>query len=370
MSNLGITLDQAIEKTAQASLGTRDITDSIGSWAPEVGEGNQIVLRHKPTDRTYRLTPHAMTQLCLKSGLMTTLPKLLEPKTNVKGEVLYERTKSDADLVRGLFAHHLWNADRFDQEKPYLIRTNNDDGTIRAVLSERYSVVNNVWFLEQIQKHLGGREVQATRWRGDADTLYGELIFPDEVQKLNDSDYFPGLTIGNSEIGIRRVSLESFVYRLICTNGMIGRDTIANKRWKHLGAPKLDDISGWVESIMSVGHSHTLDMIEGMQKMLDIAIPESAMGGVFTQLGTTLKLRQEEQKGAWQYLDHERAVIDDKANSLFGIHSAYTRYAQTLDNESWSKMELTASELVKYDKPRIDRLIANAHNVDVEFLAV
>jgi hypothetical protein len=366
-----ISFENAIKATAQASLATHDIAEPLNNWQCTVTDENRLALTHKPSGQPYTLTNWAFSQLCTKSGLSTTLRKHLENPRNIKGDILFERTKQDTEWVRDAFNLHIFHPERFDQEKPYLIRTNTEDNTIRAFLSEKYAVVNNVWMLEKILENLGNREVLATRWRGNADTLYGELIFPEEKQTFNDSDYYPGISIGNSEIGQRRVSLDAFVYRLVCTNGMIERNSIGGRQnWKHLGTPKLKDIERWITSRLETGFDPQMQLIERVQNAISVKIPEIALGAVFSQILSNISIDFNSQKKAWKYIDHERGVSGSDANSLFGIHSAVTRYVQTLPNEEWVKTEENAEKILTYSEDKVSRLIANAANVDISHLAV
>lgn len=363
--------DSAIEETARQSLATHDVLEPLDNWKPNVNNNNGLVLTHKTSNRQYELTPHALNQLCVKSRVPTTIAKFLETTKKPNGEILWEPDTKDAEILCDIFNHHIWNGDRFDQEKPYLVRTNNDDNTIRAFLSERYAIVNNVWYLEKIREQFADTEIRAARWRGNADTIYGELIFPETRRQYDDSTYYAGLSIGNSEIGVRNVSLRSFVFREVCSNGLTKSDKeISRKNWKHLGSPKLDEIEKWIATIVARGNDSAFNLIEQSQNMLNMSVPADAMAGVFTQLLSQLKMSQSEQRKAWQFLEKERGVIDEKANSVFGIHSALTRYAQTLDNEAWVRTEESSSKLLDYNQDRVNRLVANAPNIDIEHLVV
>ena len=360
---------EAIETTARQSLATHDVLEPLGNWQPDVADNGGLVLTHKTSNRQYRLTNTALNQLCIKSKIPQTIPKFLAPQLNAKGETIFERDSRDTQLVVDILRHHIFNSDRYDQDKPYLVRTNNDDNTIRAFLSEKYAIVNNVWFLEKLQEYIGDTEVLAARWRGDADTIYGELIFPNTRQEYDDSVYYAGLAVGNSEIGTRRAVLDSFIFREVCTNGLTSKSSSANRQsWVHLGSPKLDEIEEWIATVVAMGNDNAVQTIQEMQKMREIGIDKEDMAGVFVQLMQKLKIANREQSKIWQFLDEERGVIGDNAASVFGIHSALTRYAQTLDNSDWVKMEETSSKLLAYDSDKIKKMSVNASKIDIEHL--
>ncbi len=64
----------------------------------------------------------------------------------------------------------------------------------------------------------GGR---LSHWRGDADTLWGNVLIPDTIRQESDSDYGGMVSIGNSEIRERRITSRPSVFRAICFNGCI-----------------------------------------------------------------------------------------------------------------------------------------------------
>jgi hypothetical protein len=131
-----------------------------------------------------------------------------------------ERGVADFEVLRDYIKVHVFDGERVDQgvdqDKQRLIRTWSD-GTLRAFLSQKYTIVNNAWFLDVLSKAIPGGVV--SHWKGDADSIFGNVLIPDTIRAEADSDFGGMLSVGNSEIGTRRISSLPSVFRAICMNG-------------------------------------------------------------------------------------------------------------------------------------------------------
>ena len=73
---------------------------------------------------------------------------------------------------------------RLDPEKKYRLRTYTD-GTCRAFVTDRYAPIDNRWYLEQLKQNLP--EGRLSHWRGDEDTIYGNILL-DTIIDYGQSD--------------------------------------------------------------------------------------------------------------------------------------------------------------------------------------
>jgi len=119
---------------------------------------------------------------------------------------------------------------KLPQDKQCLIRM--DGCECRAILSTSYVPVSNLELLERFQEYapdMNGNtkvnlELDPTamacqiHWTDPDHTV--ELLTPGDVSHL-------GVHIGNSEVGFRSVEIAAFMFRLVCTNGMV----VAEKTW-------------------------------------------------------------------------------------------------------------------------------------------
>jgi len=91
--------------------------------------------------------------------------------------------------------------------------------SIRAVFTDKYREISNAWLLEAFDRLIPDGLV--SHFRGDGDTISGNILIPDTVRAESDSDYGGGIGFRHSEVGIFRIAVMPFVYRCICCNGTI-----------------------------------------------------------------------------------------------------------------------------------------------------
>lgn len=123
----------------------------------------------------------------------------------------------------------------FDQneDKQFLVRTL--DGNVRAFLSDRYKPIDN-WFilnaiLPVVQEF--GNDVRVASNSITDTKMYVQIVKRDLQVEIAKGDIVQaGVIITNSEVGAGRVNIESMVWRLLCTNGMIGSSLL---RKNHAG---------------------------------------------------------------------------------------------------------------------------------------
>ena len=162
-------------------------------------------------DQFYIPTNHALNQLVSKScnGKGTGFVRsLVDNLHNAKDEVKIERDMQDASTVLSIVRNGIR---RVDADTKFKVRCH-DDGSMRAFLSEKYAEVDNRWYLEQVKNIVPGGRL--SHWRGDSDTIFGNVLIPDTIREEDDSDYGGMVSVSNCEIGKRNVkSLRQFFVR-------------------------------------------------------------------------------------------------------------------------------------------------------------
>ena len=115
------------------------------------------------------------------------------------------------------------------------------DGTLRAWLSDSYSEVDNRWYLEQVKNIIPvGR---LSHWRGDADTIWGNVLISDTIREEFDSEYGGMVSVSNCEIGKRALGSLPSLFRAICMNGCIWGQAYGEKiKVVHRGEIDLDQL--------------------------------------------------------------------------------------------------------------------------------
>ena len=231
-----------------------------------------------------------------------------------------------------------------------------DDGNdiIRAIVSERYGVIDNHEALDMIVNALPSLDdALASHLFNDGDDIYGNVLLPDHMKSEPDSDYGVGIAFRNSEIRNSTFKISPFLFRAICLNGMIwGRmNSEIQINQKHLGKIDTADLQQQVRHAIAVALTQGNDMLTllgySKQVKVDNVLP------VIAQICRDEKLTVAQGK-LWHkgYLDslHETTGhFNDK--TAFGIVNGLTRSAQDYNASTRENMETIASKILS---PAID----------------
>lgn len=350
VSRLWYPQTQAISDGIDQLLDDARSRDDILCPAKHMGlglnEDNDIILEYLD-GREFKPTVHAFKQLAQWCKLSTQYVKdMCNPVLKQNGEIDYQRDRRDAESFLDSIKNG-WR--RLDPDKNFRFRTYSD-GTLRAMLSERYAIIDNVWYLEtlaELFKEIGGDEPRLSHWRGDADTIYGNILIPDTCRADQDSDYGGMLSISNCEIGIRRLTQLPSVFRAICMNGCIWDQEKGHQINKvHRGEINLHDLK--------CDLTHNLNdqiplLNEGVERFLalrDKAVEKNVkLANVFAQIAIEHKLAfgadSQIAKVVNLYSEHEA----DNRN-LFGIVNAITRAGQEYSPSEWVRFDEVAGTLM------------------------
>ncbi len=197
----------------------------------------------------------------------------------------YDRLKNNHPDVLVQTMNTLWEREPENR----LVRTlGNGRSSVRAWLSDRYRVVDNLPFLtaalEEAEKH--GAQVMSASV--DDTRLYVKLLTPRHVA-IDVGDYVQGgAIIRNSEVGDGKIEVSPFTYRLRCKNGAIGMDNYGRI---HLGGNLDDGIqsietqekeSSWIFSAIqdwlrfALGPQNLDKMVEQFKRSKDVRVDSSA----------------------------------------------------------------------------------------------
>jgi len=274
---------------------------------------------------------------------------MTNPEKN-NGQERFQRDEQDADTLVAVAENALR---RVEADKKFRLRTY-QDGTLRAFLTEKYAPIDNRWYLEQLENILPGGRL--SHWRGDADTIYGNVLLPDTIIDYgqdDDTDYGGMLSIGNCEIGKRRISQAPSIFRAICLNGCIWGQTKGKAISKvHRGAINLEGLAADIRQNIEA----QLPLLpDGIERFLGIKVhtsDEVSMKNLIGAVCSDKKLgRKESTEVLTQWVQHERAD-----RNLFGIVNAVTRAGQTFDNTGWVKFDELGGSLLDMNENRWDAL--------------
>jgi hypothetical protein len=358
--------DVGMEMLAQDQRKIQDIKGPLSAWEPTVTNEDKLAIRHKPSGQNFVPTAKAVKDMAV-IGLTSEwfLNDMLADKTKGKDEdekVVFKRDRRDAEALAHVLSITLFAQDRIDQNKTRLFRTWSD-GTLRAVLSEQYAIVNNLWFLETLAKLIPGGLL--SHWRGDADTIFGNVLIPDTIREESDSHYGGMLSIGNSEIGLRRILSMPSVFRAICMNGCIWEQEKGEVVSQvHRGAI---DFAGLEVAIAKNLQAQIPLLSGGIKKVLGsrlMKFGEVSTVQAVAQFFKDFKLPKSQSAKFLGHFNVEGGILGPDVRTAFGLQSALTRLGQQLDSDVWVKYDEIAGKLVGLTPDRWSGMMNRAKTLD------
>lgn len=211
------TLEQvlATARQRQEALQPFDVNDQLPMYQFRWPEGHLPVMERLTQDRSLNLAPRAESQLL-------------------------QRCQIPAPFFRRLPQNLKWAvANHFVQigglERQALLRTVRGN-TVRAVLTDAYSPLDDIPVLEMVADILGDHLIRIEALSFEDDFTHLRIIFPREMMEAKVGDaLMTGLNITNSETGCRAVHVDALVYRLACTNGLVRAESTGGTTIRHIG---------------------------------------------------------------------------------------------------------------------------------------
>jgi hypothetical protein len=313
-------------------------------------------------DRFFVPTDHALVQMVSKAcnGKGTGFVRdLTNDLLDAKGDTKIERDEFDALTIKSIVTNGIR---RIEPTVKYKVRCHND-GTMRAFLSEKYAEVDNRWYLEQIKNIVPAGRL--SHWKGDSDTIWGNVLIPDTIREEDDSDYGGMVSIGNCEIGKRNVKSLPSVFRAICMNGCIWDQTKGYEiKVRHIGDIDLDQLSLKLRNNIE---AQIPLLPQGIERMLGVRAKGTDGISMKNLIAATADTHKIDKRGASAIL---RAWVKDESpiapedRSLFDIVNSVTRAGQTLDNQSWVRFDEIGGQLVNYTDNQWSNLKSRAESYE------
>lgn len=366
-----MTFAQGREVLAEQQLHIADFRDPLEAWETVVTESGEVAFRKKATGQNYVPTDHALGLMCQIGRGMSdwAVRALRDPirhatKLGDDGEkkVEFHRGPEDAAVMKAYIDLHLFNPFRVDQKKVRLFRTW-DDGTLRALLSDQYAIVNNGWFLDLLEKLIPGGLL--SHWKGDADSIYGNILLPDSIRAEKDSDYGGMISIGNSEIGLRRVSSLPSVFRAICMNGCIWEQEKGTEiDVRHRGKIDFEQLAGMIKENLAKQIPLLPVGIDRMLGLRNFGVGETPLRNLFAQLAVDNSLAKKELNGIRTAFAVEMQNVGTvEGMTAFSLLNSVTRFGQTLEAANWVKFDKIGGELANMNRDEWDRFRSRAANL-------
>jgi hypothetical protein len=266
----------------------------------------------------------------------------------------------DLEVLKHAFEN---GRNQVEESKTMTFRTY-QDGTLRAMMSEGYSIVDNRWYLETLQKCIPGGRLSHFD-KSDADNIFGNILIPDTIREEDDSDYGGMLSVGNSEIGQRLISQCPSIFRAICQNGMIhGATKGIEMRKRHRGL----ELNLLAASIAQNIQKQIPLLGDGIKRLLETRanLTTVAMSNIFAAVAKVHKMSNGViQESAKQWLQNS------KEKSLFGVIDGITRAGQKFAPDVWVSCDEIGGKLIESGSSGWDAIQAISKTIttkDVESL--
>lgn len=338
-----LSYDEGLEQLQIEAQTREDILTEIKNVTPALNEQGQFVFQVQ--DRQFLPTEWALGQFSTRCGLPSSTV-LRNLRTDSDGKNGFNRDTRDAETMVSLAANSMR---RVDQDKKFRLRTY-QDGTLRAFVTEKYAPIDNRWYMEVIRESLP--QGRLSHWKGSSDTIFGNVLLPDTIIDYgqdDDSDYGGMLSIGNCEIGKRRISQMPSLFRSICMNGCIwGQVKGSAISKKHMGEIDLLALKCQIQDNIEA----QLPLLpQGIERLLGIRAMGTdgvSMKPVIAQVCSENKFdKRQATEVLAQWVEHESSD-----RNLFGVVNAITRAGQEFDNQSWVKFDEIGGRLVYTSQDR------------------
>ncbi|QTA82720.1 DUF932 [Desulfonema limicola] len=210
-----------------------------------------------------------------------------------------------------------------------------DGYKLRAVFTQRYTAFDNKDILTQMVEY--GFSLDTEIHYTFDDSLMN-LKIPEYDRMFSfpgDDKMIPGTSIANSEVGVMAFSIEAYIYRLVCSNGLISKTSIG-KRFKHISDKAMIEFEDVISEVIYQS-SHN-------QNRLRIST-ETSVGDAnetFDSFNRRFLITKKEAEAV------SIAFNREQGNTMFNIINAYTRGAQHpgLTAEESYKLERTGGQIL------------------------
>ena len=343
-----IDYDEALDQAQRAVDEREDILAPVKDIEATLDDDGNFCFNVE--GREFKPTDHAIEQFAIRAKV---------PSSSVMRELrnAEDYDQQDGECMVSLAENALR---RLDQDKEYRLRTYTD-GTCRAFVTDKYAPIDNRWYLEVLQEFLP--DGRLSHWKGDEDTIFGNVLLPDTILDYgtdDDSDYGGMISIGNCEIGKRRISQVPSLFRSICMNGCIwGQVSGKQIKRRHIGTIDL------VELKLEIGKNieHQLPLLpNGITKFLAMRELENGDVSMKNIIAAVCKDERFSKKESTTVFE-QYAQFENQDRNLFGVVNAITRAGQTFDNATWVKFDEVGGSLIDTNASRWAAILKRADSL-------
>jgi hypothetical protein len=217
------------------------------------------------------------------------------------------------------------------------------DCTARGVLSARYEKLDNRQLVEALLPALAGTRYQVRLIELTKESFHLRLVDPAVRRDVLPGDrLLVGIHVANSEVGLRAVTVDALVFRVLCENGLVRRvagKSLLRQRHIHVSGerfvPLLTEAIGQATLVAAA-------FVEQMALSIKVAVPDP--DAAIARLGEAWRLSKETREfirlallGEPRHCQHD---------TLYGLVNALTNAAQRLPVDERFRLETLAGVLI------------------------
>jgi hypothetical protein len=216
--------------------------------------------------------------------------------------------------------------------------------SLRAVFTERYQPLDNMEILAQLIQ-LGFEPHLQVQYSLDHGMFLLKIPEYDRAFRVNSGgpldEIVPGIAFANSEVGLIAFSIESFFYRLICTNGLISIAKLRESRFKHISSRGLKNFAATLAMVRDGSNRSQIEF--KLSRESHVADPVRSIESFCRRFG----LSQNEAEIV------KAAFEQEPGNTMFHVINAFTASAKMdgLSTADVYKFEKTGGQILSLVRP-------------------
>jgi hypothetical protein len=209
------------------------------------------------------------------------------------------------------------------------------EDNVRTVFSPRYVPLDNKQIIKQLYA-LGYDKKSDARCTIDDDFMSLSIFDDKSSFKINDDQMRGGHTYSNSETGLASFSLAAFIFRLVCSNGLLARKNVSLAKFPHVSEKTLSKIPALIEE--------TSRELTSQKKSFEL----STKSPVDDPLATIDTFNKQFQLGPVERDAVSWAWPFEEGSTMFSVINTYTKAAQfsSLSAASSFKLQKTGGQIL------------------------
>lgn len=262
------------------------------------------------------------------------------------------------------------NVNSWFRKEPQTRMVRTMDGTVRALLSDRYRRIDNYEIAQTVLPIIADiKDARVESCEVTDSRMYIKVVNPRLQTEVVPGDVVQsGILITNSEVGLGSMAIQPLVYRLVCTNGMVVNDAATRKYHVGRGNQAGEDYALYSdETLAADDRALMLKVKDTVRAAVDqvrfekvVQMMRDATGAKITtsDIPQMVELASADfgfsKKESNGILDH---LIRGGDLSLYGLANAVTRAAQDVESYDRStELESAGYSILGMSRERWNRL--------------